>query len=568
MEDDRKTYESRVALYAMCASINSASLGLIIGNTAVVSSLLQQDLKLTGLEITLYQSATAFFSIFGAATVSLVMDPFGRRAAFAASSVLFIVGLGLSASATAYAQVMVGAALCGVACGMGNAIDPLYIAELSPRSARGKFVTYAEVAISLGAFVACVIGFCVVSALPKSSYNWRVITACAGVSPVSLLLCVAFVLPESPRWLAVNGRVDEARHVLSSALRLAPKHVEAILDDVANDASLLDSSSSSSRHGHGSDDPGGDNCAAAAAESDGRDDDDDEHPWVALWRHATPATRRIVWVAVGVAAAQQLSGIDAVGYQFVFAIEEAGASTRVATGCLALVAAFKVATAVVAMRLLDSTGRRPLLVGSAVASCATLAVLGAVFALRTTSFARATDVDRRGGTTAFVALFVALSAVFVCAFEIGLGPGCWLVPSEILYNKVRLPAIGFSTLTNRFVAVVIIGASYALHTGLGWAGFYFVYAGTGAVGAAFLVYYLPETKGISLEEMYDYFDALVRSGLPGWLASVVAPHGIHDDGDDPDDVAASPAPPTAATPLLLQGTRSNLGGFFPATKTR
>lgn len=466
----------KVDIYAGIASLNSVSLGIAIGLVSTVSPLVKKQFDLNGLELGAYQASLSFFAIFGAAAASLTLDPFGRRIPFMISSVLFMLGYLLEASAQGKGMLLFGSALAGIASGYGLAIDPIFIAEMSPVSKRGYYVTWSEISICAGELVGFLVGLSIDAAFDSTSSKWRVMCLCGIVSPLVLLLLVIFVLPESPRWLAVNGRGPEAIGILVDSLELPRPAAEKLVEDVQHDHSLENVREPTP------------SCSSQGP------------LWSSMIFSENAAIRYVVLVGVGTAVCQQLSGIDPVLFEFVFILNDIGiTSSSSAYALLVLVGVLKLAAAISASRLLDRAGRRPLIVSSAAVSAIILALLVATYALE--------DQIR-----AFQATVVFLLTAFAVAFEIGLGPGCWLVPSEVFFNKIRLPAMGMATLSNRIVDSILISTATLVRQAVGWTGFFSWFAFTCLSAFLFLLVYLPETKGKSLEEMYDYVSTLVHSG--------------------------------------------------------
>ena len=131
----RSTY-----IFALCAALNSVSLGYDIGVSTAVGPLIKQyfNLEIFGQEV--FISILDFFQIFGAIGSYLLADKLGRKANFATAAILFLVGIALQAAAFDYWLLLVGRSLVGIGAGIGFAIDPVYIAEMSPSHNRGFLV--------------------------------------------------------------------------------------------------------------------------------------------------------------------------------------------------------------------------------------------------------------------------------------------------------------------------------------------------------------------------------------------------------------------------------------------
>ncbi len=204
-----------VLLAVFVASNVAMLLGYDIGVMSGAKRVMQRDLALTSRQIeTLVGSLNLVSAGGGLLSGSLADTCLGRRGtvAFAClASVLGSVVMALAPRAQGFAVLMVGRTLCGVAVGGGIMIAPLYISELSPKSLRGRLVSFFEIAINVGILLGYVAGWSFRN-LPDD-ISWRWMMGVGGVPPAMILLCLCF-MPESPRWLLARGREEEAACVL------------------------------------------------------------------------------------------------------------------------------------------------------------------------------------------------------------------------------------------------------------------------------------------------------------------------------------------------------------------
>lgn len=116
------------------------------------------------------------------------------------------------AVAPGYTILMIGRLFVGLGVGFGLAIDPLYIAEVSPAAHRGELVTRSEIALNMGIVLGFATGLLFYNM--EDSTQWRLMFACGAILPMIVIYCAKTVMPESPRWLVANGRDNEAELVL------------------------------------------------------------------------------------------------------------------------------------------------------------------------------------------------------------------------------------------------------------------------------------------------------------------------------------------------------------------
>lgn len=378
---------------ALSAALNSVSIGYDIGVSAGVAPELQQDLQLSNAQVELFVGALNFIACFGVFLSPLFSDRYGRRAAFAATAAFNIVGLAVAVTSQGFAALMLGRVVVGAGVGLGLALDPLYIAEISPADQRGMLVSYSEVGINVGITLGFVSDFAF-SGLPPSA-SWRAMLGVGMALPLVILGIAKWGIVESPRWLVAQGRSSDAIDVLTT---LAGPQAQPA--DVA--------------------------LSLAAVEEEVR-----AHEWerrAVGWRFLlapSAALRRMLLVGVGVAAAQQIVGIDGIQYFMLYLLEQSGVRDRGARfGILVGLGAFKLGCVFVSgMFLVDRWGRRPTLIASSLGCACALMLLATNFLINKESIPQYAN--------AAPALSVVALALYFGAFSLGVGPTCWLVPAEV-----------------------------------------------------------------------------------------------------------------------------------------
>ena len=211
------------------------------------------------------------------------------------------------------------------------------------------------------------------------------------------------------------------------------------------------------------------------------------------------ALRRMLLVGVGVAAAQQIVGIDGIQYFMLYLLEQSRVRDRGARfGILVGLGAFKLVCVFASGRfLVDRWGRRPTLIASSLGCACALMLLATNFLINTESIPQYAN--------AAPALSVVALAMYFGAFSLGVGLTCWLVPAEVFPTAVRAKAMALATFANRAVAALVASRFLTLADAMGYGGASLLLATFCLLVAAFVYVAVPETKGRTLEEMTAHF---------------------------------------------------------------
>jgi len=229
------TATSKTYLFAFCAALNSCNLGYDIGVSTNAGPRIQADFGLSNRQLEVFLGSINFWSIWGALVSPIVTDKWGRRATFGAAAIGFIVGCAVMSTAQSFPALMVGRFFVGIGVGIGEAVDPMYIAEIAPKGIRGELVSWAEAGVAVGV----VLGFSsslLLYNVPDGT-EWRYMLALGAVLPVVMLFLVAKVMPESPRYLLSKQQDAEARRILK---QIYPEgsEVGAIVDEINQSLAL------------------------------------------------------------------------------------------------------------------------------------------------------------------------------------------------------------------------------------------------------------------------------------------------------------------------------------------
>jgi sugar porter (SP) family MFS transporter len=342
----------------------------------------------------------------------------------------------------------------GVAIGLASATAPVYISEVAPPDIRGRLVTFFQLAVTVGIVVAYLVGL---AFTPSEEWRWML---GLGAVPAFFLGFGMLRMPQSPRWLVMAGRDFEARAVLARLRSGDPETIDQEVVEIKGEVSAK---------------PG---------------------TWSDLGH---PVVKAALVVGVGLAILQQVSGINTVIYYAPTIVEFTGVNSS-SSAILASVAVglVNVGMTLVAIRLLDRAGRRPLLlIGSAVMGVALLGLSG-VFAAGA------------GGTAGSVVAVGSLM-LYVAAFAVSLGPIFWLLNAELYPLEVRSKAAAVGTIANWFFNFVISLTFLPLIDAVGRSGAFGFYAVVCVFTFFFCKRLVPETKGKGLEDITAIFEERVAA---------------------------------------------------------
>lgn len=426
------------------SSLIAALGGLLFGfDTAVISGTtddLRRVFALGDGELGFTVASALIGTILGALAAGWPADRWGRRGTLMAVGVLYFVSAVGCAWPWDWASLLVFRFLGGIGVGGASVVCPLYIAEIAPASRRGRLVALSQFNVVLGILLAYLSNW-LIGDLVKGGEAWRWMFGVEAV-PAALFFAFLFLTPESPRWLAAKGRIDDARRVLEA---VGEGSVEQELEVVRR--SLLEES-------------------AGGSES--------------LF---SKRYRRPVLLAIAMAAFNQLSGINAIIYYTPDIFRMAGFDRASALIQSVVIGGTNLALTMAGLALIDRFGRRTLmLVGS----------VGYLVSLIATAYSYYSGT---GGL-----LLLGSLVVFIAAHAFGQGAVIWVFLSEIFPNKVRAKGTALGSTVHWIMAAAIswtfplIAARSGGHT-------FSVYALCMAAQLVWVLAVMPETKGVPLEKI-------------------------------------------------------------------
>jgi len=437
--------------FVMFATGVTAIGGFLFGyDTAVINganSYLKAHLGLDSTQEGLAGASAILGCIPGALFSGFLSDRFGRRKLLFFCALLYAVSGLLSAIPNTFGQFLAARIISGLGIGASSMICPVYIAEISPEKWRGRLGTLFQLGIVTGIFITLFVNK-LIQGMGDENWNtasgWRWMLG-MEVVPAVLFIGLLFAVPESPRWLALNGREAEAREVLERAGGAG--HATAELTAIRD----------------------------AGKEEKGN-----------FSELFMGKFRRPMITAVILMACSQFCGINAIMYYSTKIFATAGGGTNAAFTSSVWVGLINLLFTFVAIGFVDRFGRRPLLlIGTAVQVLA-LGAVGWMFHAN------------QSGTGLLLCVIL-----FIAAFAMAMGPVGWLFCSEIFPNKVRGFAMSLASLTV-WVSCFIVAQTFPWlndNPHIGPAITFWVYGLVSLFAFVFVLASVPETKGRTLEEI-------------------------------------------------------------------
>jgi sugar porter (SP) family MFS transporter len=391
----------------------------------------------------------ALFSMFAA-------DKFGRKKLLIWSSVLFTVSAIWTGLAWSFTTFNIARLIGGIGIGLAANLSPMYIAEISPTSYRGRVVTTNQFTIMIGILVSQVVnmliehygahvGMTASGMTWNETIGWRWMFG-AETFPALAFFALIFIVPESPRWLVKRGRTEDATKVLAMIGGAAYAKSE-----------VADISSTISR---------------------------EEVARVNLREIFEPRLLKIILLGMFLAIIQQWSGLNSVFAYSHQIFKDAGFSVSGAMLSLVFQGLTMLVFCVVAMFVVDLTGRKMLMLIGTLGIGITHALIGLCFYMHWSG-----------------AAVVGLVMLAIALYAMTLAPVVWVLLSELFPNRVRGVALGISVVA-LWVGYLILTYTFPImRETIGTAKTFWVYAAFLFVAFLILLRALPETKGKSLEQI-------------------------------------------------------------------
>jgi len=407
------------------------------------------------------QSCALLGCLLGALLAGTASDRYGRKpilVAAAANFLLSSIGIAFAPNFTAFVAWRI---LGGLSIGLASNISPLYISEIAPAGKRGLLVAVNQLTIVLGVLAAQLANWLIARPVDptasleafRASWNvtmgWRwMFASCAA--PSLLFLASSLLVPESPRWLAKRGRVQEALRVLTRVGGAAS--AEGALRDIANTPS-------------------------GASGHQGR---------------ASLLDRRLLGVLVigiSLAVLQQWCGINVVFNYAGEIFSKAGYDLNDTLTNIVMTGLVNLVFTVVAMATVDRLGRKPLMLFGTASLAFVYLLLGGAY------------LAKASGAAVPNVVFLLLVLAAIACYAMSLAPVTWVLISEIFPNRIRGAAMSIAVAALWLACFLLTYTFPIFNALLGPARTFWIYAAICLCGLLFVWLRLPETKGRSLEEI-------------------------------------------------------------------
>lgn len=397
--------------------------------------------------------------LVGAMLSGYFSDRYGRKLPLIIAATLFTVAAIGTGAVDRFTPFIIYRLIGGIGIGLASAISPMYIAEISPASMRGRLVSINQLTIVIGILAAQIANYLIAEEIPagateayilqswNSRMGWRWMFW-AGSVPAILFFIFSFFIPESPRFLAKKGRWKEAKAILKRI--------------------------------------GGDQYAAHEQKeiADTLQAGDEKFDWRAL---TAKKIRPVLILGIVLAVFQQWCGINVIFNYAEEIFTSAGYSVGDMLFNIVITGTVNLVFTLVAMRMVDSWGRRKLMLLGALGLSVIYFLLGSSYFFKVEGI-----------------VVLALVMLAIATYAMTLAPVTWVVLSEIFPNRIRGAAMAVAT-TALWVACFVLTYTFPiLNKLLNASGTFWLYGFICLSGYLFILKKLPETKGKTLEEIESH----------------------------------------------------------------
>ncbi len=434
--------------------------GVINGTVSALGNAFNSSSVATGFNV----ASVLLGCALGALAAGPLADKFGRRAIMIITAIIFAIsafGSGISESS---AEFIFYRLFGGLGIGAASVLAPAYIAEVAPPALRGRLATLQQLAIVLGLFAAFLSNYLIADAagsaqnilmLDIAAWRWMF---WAELVPAVLFLVGVLFIPESPRYLVAQGKVDDAKAVFS---KISDDNADKQISDVKR--SLHSDTKPSIRD---------------------------------LFIDGSKKVHPIVWVGVALSVFQQFVGINVVFYYGSELWQAAGFDESQSLFINVLAGTTNIVSTFIAIALVDKVGRKPLLLVGSIGMFISLSALTYIFGSAGLDEAGKLALSDNMGTFALI-----MANLFVVFFGLSWGPVVWVLLGEMFNNRIRGAALAVAASAQWIANFAITMTFPIMLANIGLAGAYGFYALSALISIFFVVKYIKETRGKTLESM-------------------------------------------------------------------
>ena len=517
MQDTQRNALFYTAYVALIVALGGFLMGFDASVISGVVKFIEPEFNLSKIELGWAVASLALTATFAMMVAGPLSDKIGRKRVLKYAAILFTVSAIGSALAPSFIVLVIARMVGGLGVGAALIIAPMYIAEIAPPSARGRMVSFNQLNIVIGISVAFFTNYLILKlgqsdlawaqTLKLDAWNWRWMLGLETLPAVLYFVCL-YLVPESPRWLIMQGREDEALLVLEKTSGL--EQAKIVIETVRQS-----------------------NMAAA------------KEAKPSFRELLKPSMRLVMIIGLSVAILQQITGINSVFFYAPMIFEQSGIGTDASFMQAILVGLTNLFFTIVAISLIDKLGRKPLL-GFGVAGIA-ICMFTLAYGFHSASYTlteqsmtalpaqidqqklntikgvtfdsdldfKAAIVETLGAEqsrtfeseliTAAVSMNSTLILVailgFVASFAVSIGPVMWVLFSELFPNRIRGTAISLVGLVNSAISFLVQLVFPWELANFGSAATFVIYGIFAVIGLVITMKLLPETKGKSLEEL-------------------------------------------------------------------
>lgn len=431
-------------LVAITASLGGLLSGFDMGVISGALLYIDQTWEMSSIEQGWLVSSAIVGSIAGAAANGFLADFYGRKKIIIATALIFILGSLMCAYAPTAGWLTISRIVIGIAVGMISFVAPIYLSEIAPEKIRGTLVSFYQLALTAG----ILLSYLVNRIFANTELNWRWMLG-AGALPAIILLVGILFLHDTPRWLISKNKLDEAKKVFQKITDDKNADIDTQIAEIKQTITTANTKNKIPMQ-----------------------------KWMLM----------PLFVGIGLMFVQICTGINTIIYFAPTIFKLAGFTGNVSAIYATIgIGIVNFLMTFVAIAYTDRFGRKPLLY---------IGLSGMLLSLLSLSWSFTLDETGKW-------LAVASLVVYIASFAMSLGPICWIMVSEIMPLKIRGLAMSAATAANFVFNAVIVFSFLPLLDHIGQSATFLIFSATIIISLAFVYFFVPETKGISLEKIEE-----------------------------------------------------------------